>query len=317
LPEDSALAAAKTQAFENIETAFMERYPKVTLTFVGKPEGFSYSSELQSRAKQNRLPNLFESTGLSDSSIGSGMIDKLTDLDGLVERMKKDFTRENDPVKCLFMDQYYQAFIEAKRLPLGFRVPVFYVNTALVQNALLKSGPIDDAVAMADTLLKNTGKYTFINTDFATKMAFQALYKGAYGTEAIPPIPDGLQLFLDDNAAAYFSDISDYPIIRAKGQCDIYPVIAEGSIPGFFSDFWSIGNCDKKQLRTVETFLCFLLTDRAQTELFYQSMRRDAFPLNSDAFVRFQNSTDSVWIDFFGVKNQNLSKYVFSMNTEG
>jgi len=314
LPEDEEQAQRKQQAFEIIKKAFENAYPKVTVRLVAK-SALSYPLELQKQASMNRLPALFESSGIADIDV----LSKIVAMEGTLSRLQKDTARQEEPLQCLFVtdEAYQQAFEARKRLPLGFRAPVFYVNASLLQNALLKDGPVSDAVSLAGLLYENTGKFTYVSAERTTKAAFMYLF-GNVNAQAIPPDPQGRELFLQGEAAAFFSDTADFPAIKTMKNVRLYPVglsdSSDKKIPATFCDYWSIGKCTAKQLRCAEAFLCYLLSEYAQSNLYL--FRSDAFPLNEDTFRKFQQIQGNAWQGFFGLNNQYLNHYAFSPSAE-
>lgn len=321
LPDDPALAEAKTKAMEAIIAAFQEKYKekkdshKVIVKPVGKSQ-LALRMDLQSAAdkstdSKSQMPALFESTGIA---AGSRIMEKTSPLDGALKRLNEDIRREDKPTECLFIADadYQQAFSARRRLPTGFRVPVFYVNRTLVNVELLTGDAVPDAKAMAEILAANTMLHTFVSSNQDVRAAFRLCFKDALGSPAIPPVPNGREFFLNGEAAAYFSDTTDYPALKSNSR--LFPIAAD-RIPAFFSDYWSIGKCDKKQLRCAEAFLCFLLTNNAQAEMYYKSGRQDTFPLEKKAFESYQNQ-NAVWKTFFGKQNIHLKNYTFSPNLE-
>ena len=160
---------------------------------------------------------------------------------------------------------YFAGQFPTRQLPLGFVAPVIYVNTTLAQ-----PDEIDAAEAISMT-----------------------------GAEA-------QELFFAGEAEAYFADTAEFSAVQ-KALPARYAVLPVDSkqVQGSFSDLWSIGSCDKNQLKAAERLLLFMLSDNAQ-DILHIRRRGGAVPVNQKAVQVFS----TVYSDFDGFFD-NLDKYQF------
>lgn len=99
------------EALEEIKSDFTGLYEDVTINITGIPAD-EYAEKLSEAAEKDELPDLFDSSGLSQD-----VLEKCTDL--------KNVTSSEQFEKCLFLSQ--GTF--TKQLPLGIEVPVAFLIT--------------------------------------------------------------------------------------------------------------------------------------------------------------------------------------------
>jgi serine/threonine protein kinase len=112
------------------------------------------------------------------------------------------------------------------------------------------------------------------------------------------------QAFFDGKAATWLASTAEYAAVQAAlpGRYELLP--AQGGAAQF-SDLWSIGNCDKDQLKAAQRLLEFFLSDNAQDHLFIQQ-RSGAVPLNKQVLQEYC----AVYSDFDGFFT-SIDKYTF------
>ena len=139
LTGNDVLDEKKTEAYAAIFDAFRESFPNIEME-VETYETHEYASRLQSALETGNPPTLFEST-----DIDASMLDKTIKLDAVVNRVldKPDnfidwiffkirgISEPATESKYYFLDDYTAYFPSRNRLPLGFTVPVVYINTTL------------------------------------------------------------------------------------------------------------------------------------------------------------------------------------------
>ena len=108
--------STEKDAMEMVIQDFKENYPDVTVTLKAIPAD-EYEDAILQAAKNDELPDLFESTDLPEE-----MLDRARDVTSILKSIQ---ARD-----CLFLNQYSKYYDENKRLPLGISVPVAYVITA-------------------------------------------------------------------------------------------------------------------------------------------------------------------------------------------
>ncbi len=110
-----AEGSTEEAAMEAVKADFEKAYPKVTVELRAIPED-RYVEELYEALAEDKLPTLFESTGVPNS-----ILEAARDLDGVIA---------SDQFKtCLFLDDYSKYYSHKKQMPLAIEVPMAYVIT--------------------------------------------------------------------------------------------------------------------------------------------------------------------------------------------
>ena len=102
-------------AMESIKGDFESKFPDVTLELRAINEA-DYEDEITAAAKKGQLPDLFESSGLSD--------DVLENAQDVIPILDTPQAKE-----CLFIDNYDQYYDSHKKLPLAVEIPIAVVIT--------------------------------------------------------------------------------------------------------------------------------------------------------------------------------------------
>lgn len=110
-----AEGSEEVSAFHAIKKDFEDKYNQVIVNIEAIPES-QYSRRITEAASQNKLPTLFESSGLSDE-----ILKNACNLDNVIDSEQfKD---------ALFLEDYSKYYNNKKRVPLAIEVPVAYVIT--------------------------------------------------------------------------------------------------------------------------------------------------------------------------------------------
>ena len=107
--------ASEKEAMESVFEDFQAKFQDVKIDYRAIPAE-EYEGVLSAAARSNQLPNLFESTGLSDE-----VLNKAIDLDSVLDSPQFK--------ECIFLDQYSQYYSTKKQVPIGIEIPVAYVIT--------------------------------------------------------------------------------------------------------------------------------------------------------------------------------------------
>jgi len=107
---------AKTDALESIVEVFNTSYPNVSIELVQYTSD-EYLIAISDAYDDDNLPPIFESTGLEDVFVADFHSVSLA-------------VKAVDPTSVLFWDNYETVFPDEKHFPLGFTMPVKYINIA-------------------------------------------------------------------------------------------------------------------------------------------------------------------------------------------
>lgn len=107
---EAAEGSAEQEAMETVRDHFEETFPGVILELTVYPEE-EYPQAIEAALSEGSLPQLFESTSLSDS-----LLQEARDVDAVME---------TEPFQtALFLDQYETYYKDHKRMPLAVEVPM-------------------------------------------------------------------------------------------------------------------------------------------------------------------------------------------------
>jgi len=102
-------------AMQELFKHFTENYPEVTFEWECIPEK-DYQLRIKEASEKNDLPNVFESTGVSDDVLKAA------------KNLENVYDSEQAG-ECMFLEQCKEYYPDTKRIPLGIVVPMAYVIT--------------------------------------------------------------------------------------------------------------------------------------------------------------------------------------------
>ena len=263
--EDNTLPAAKiqvwyiggndayAQALDAVKDAFCSSYDGVEIELQGFPEN-SYRMQLETAVSIGMLPTVFQSDGVDTEKVGAASLDEAA------ERI--DFGA------YWYLGDAKKQILESKKLPVGFDLPVFYLNHTLCEYSGNKVSKLSDVL----------GESGAVSVSDAYKKEFSALY----------PEPQYMRRSIGDfcsgNSMLLFSHLKEYYLIRESlpGQyrllaADVKDAAAE------LEYFWSLGDVkDSDAAKVAQRFLEYLLSDNAQDHLFVRN-ETPGLPLNKNA----------------------------------
>ncbi len=289
--KDSSVDAAYRKAIKK----FNDEYENVKVTIRVIDEA-SYTAELEKALKANKGPNLFVSNSLSKETLK-----KTADLSTVVipdSQNNKMYYLINILTKgisksCYFFDDYQTYFPGSKQIPVGFNVPVVYVNTSLAKNFEL------DEIASLDEIsnyLQN-GNEAFVSAEKAS--TFQSIFGAGLNEKAKTGTAEQ---FAAGKCAFYFSDTGDFFACRkiyedGIGTFKVVPIKKE-KLPCSFATCWSVRptneNADAAAIRLLGDFL----SDYDQTTIYGKKDLEHALPLNKDSLKRFVSEDGYVELSF-------------------
>lgn len=261
---------AKAAALEDIKKDFCAEYEKVTINLVGVSEK-QFESQLKDAKESGTMPALFQS-------------DQIKANDYPVLQLKP--TMDN-----LDLNSYYYladnqlSILSENKMPLGFNVPVYYINTAqITPNSNIVRDPEaltgDDSPLPVDIEIKSLLEKPLKNLRYSAVSAEQ---------------------FYQNEVPALLSDSSVFYDVQQKKRADYQILATDGNLMiGTAENCWSLGDTgDKDQERVARRFLEYMLSDNAQDK-FYLRNRVRALPINKTLYTTYL----SIYKDFAGAVQQ-------------
>lgn len=122
LPADSAESVETDRTvFDSMAEEFAADYPSINLEVTCLPKEEYVGKLREALNHPETLPVLFDSSALTAEELQS-----MADVSGCLELLDSD--------ACYFLDQYDSYFPDHRQLPLGFEIPVCYVNISLYED---------------------------------------------------------------------------------------------------------------------------------------------------------------------------------------
>lgn len=256
-------------AIKYITEDFRKSYPNIDITLRAIPEK-DYKAELEKAAEEQKMPNLFESSGLSDEFVTNNT------QPAFIEAVRWQ--------ECSLLKQYEKVYPDFKRVPLGIEVPVAAV------------------VTKGDTALNYTDKNfkdltSFNNAPFAVDSKCKELIEDNYG-ESVLTAAVSEELFLNNekNGCALYltSTMSIQNINQALTRyTKNFTYDNDGKVKCKFIYEWSMGNCwETAETIATEKILSWMLSETYQEALMTSYCNDGQIPVNDKAFDKKVSSAD-------------------------
>ena len=190
--------------------------------------------------------------------------------------------RNGNDSKYLFMDEYDSLFPERNCVPLGFIVPVLYVNTSLTDFN-------ETSIENVDDLLKNSSKGKEIIVSNRLKSVESKIFKNGITSDFVNYGEQ--KMFISGEVAYYFATSDEFFDIRTMPSKETgiprAVQIETDILPCQWGQLWSVCDGSEEQNEVAIHFLHFLLSDNAQTRLFCNGNSAHEIPINSSALETF------------------------------
>lgn len=262
----------RSAAFEKIRKEFCENHSTIEINFISYPEEI-YEEKLTKAQESGTLPALFQSDNISteDYAIQS------------IESILSDVVTEN----CLFLQKNQKNLLQSRKLPLGFQVPVLYMNTTRCEMI-----DFSEFSEKSNTYQCITVKNQELWNKLFPNISYQA---------------DTEEIFLRGQADILFSDTSDFFLVQKSLPAQSVMLALETqTIFCTFCDEWSLGNTgNSAETSAAEQFLIFLLNDYAQDLLYIQN-QSGTLPLNEQTLTKFNHVYEQ-----FDTVLANTEKFTF------
>lgn len=252
--------SSEEDAMKSVFDDFVERFSGIEINYKAIPAS-EYLSVLEEAAKTDSLPNLFESTGVSDT-----ILSKALDLDAIF--------KSEQVAECLFLDQYNSYYETLKQIPLAIDVPLAYVITGgatQIEYAEDYFSSIedfgDDTVISCDTRYRNLIDINFSGKEFAKQEDFLT------PTDNLSPVLLSSSMIINE--------------VRELPYAKKYVYYKSDDIKCEFTYEWSIGNGTENEVRASEVLLSWMLGNVYQRYLMVNSGSNGQvpeIPVNRECF---------------------------------
>ncbi len=270
------------EIYENIVSDFCNEYNNVDVELVGIPED-QYEEKLREAMDEGEAPNVFVSNGFSDKELDD--VYDITDViyperefeNSLISKFFVDRSRTD----CMYLENY-DDISDGKRVPVGFNVPVIYIN----ESKLLPGAELPEKVGSLKDITKLIGEEDIIAVNPELEEEFDDVFNKDISGRIV--LSDK-EKFLNGEAAIYFSDTSEYfetkkMTAKNMGIPLILPLEEEIIL---YDSFWSVyDSSSEDENEAAEEFLSFMLTETAQNEIYLKDHGK-ALPINKDSMAAF------------------------------
>lgn len=293
---DEEQAAAKKAAMESVlEAAYDgDTFKDVTITLNPIPES-EYAEALEQAVQGGAMPAVFAC--IDENAIymeGAQDISAVVDGDTHLKTIQPERT-------CQFIEVYADQLKEGKWVPTGFNIPVVYLN----KQVLADGETIDKISSMEQLMALGNGEMKYKPMS-AKESLLQAYTNMLLDFSTYADSMEGMEDFLSQKTAAYFSDTTDYFRIsnQLPGGFIMLPV-ATGEVVCDFGERWSIGATSEEENAAAEAFLTFLLSNNAQ-DRYYNQAHNPGLPLDKMALEAYTSVEK-----YFGVLFEGDTSFTF------
>lgn len=255
-----AEGSTEDEAMEAIKKDFEEKNQGVTVEFVGIPES-EYQERLEQAAAEDKLPTLFESSGLSDS-----ILDKAADLDNVIASEQfKD---------AMFLDRYNEYYDDKKQMPIGIEVPVAYVITNGASCIDYDSKYFESIKAFnSDKVAFDDRCSDLLEANFETS-GLSAKEEFLNNSENTSPVLLSSTMMLNEIRTT---------LVNYEKTCVYY---SADKIHCRYVYEWSIGDGSKDEIKAAEKLLGWMLGNVYQSYLMISKCNDGQIPVDSICFEK-------------------------------
>ncbi len=246
-------------AMNSVKADFEKTYPNVTLELRSIPEA-DYEKELRKAAAEGKLPNLFESSGVS-----SEILSKASDLDRVIasEQFKA----------CTMLGDYSKYYTTKKQMPLAIEVPVAYVVT---------NGAT--YIEYSDKHFSSLGDFGS-DTNISYDNRYTAMLKRNFSLDGMADIREFMNNDANTSPVLLSSTMILNEVRKAVSNYEKSYVYPRGE--KIFCNYiyeWSIGDGNKNEMAAAERLLSWMLGNVYQSTLMISKCSDGQIPLNPTCF---------------------------------
>lgn len=269
------IANEQETAYKKIEQDFEAAYKDVEVKISGYSRD-EYAKVMDNIKEGKTDVNLFVSDGMSDADLSFTLNLHSVIYDEEASFLEKLFGNMGNKTGCSVLDDYDKYYPEGKQVPIGFNVPIVYVNR--------KNETYDEEnhVDIDDKMLE---EYINQGYDILVKEGMYDLYNNLFEMNS-PKIKQGsVDSFIGEEYKIYFSDSSEYFHINNEILMLEVLGVDENKLKCTFSTHWSImPSEDDDENRAAKAFLSYLLSQDVQRDIYKVS---EALPINDEALKNF------------------------------
>lgn len=258
LNADEEMSSQKTDRMNEIVGVIKEsdRFADVEINIEGIPET-EYLSRIEQANTDGNLPNLFEYPGEDGEYIS-----KLYKVDSLVSDKKND---------CYLLSDYKSVYSDSVKVPLGFNIPIIYINTALAPD-------YDESMTVTSfedltKLCEGNLIYSPIGIDKDLYNDYTEMFGDFKDYESSLILQDSIDGFLEGSETAiYLGSTADYYTVRMRlaGMYAMEPLETNTRLCRFINE-WCIKDSEQNENEAAREILAFLLENNAQDRIYLQS----------------------------------------------
>ena len=248
--------SSESLAMENVKKDFASVYPEVEL-FLVRIDPEEYEQKMAEAAKNEKLPALFESTGLQDS-----VLDKAANADAVLLSEQAD--------SCSLLKQYDQYYTDHKRVPLGFEAPVAFVVTQ-GESAVDFYG---DTFTDLSELSADTSIAVDSRADKLIEKNFSEATELEFDENSFPGTRNNCAVLL--SSTLHIQNVKRNHLSGYTWHC-AYP---EDKLICSYTYEWSLGDTQGSKKAAAERLLSWMLGNVYQNDLMIRYAQDGQLPLN-------------------------------------
>ena len=246
-------------AMNAVKADFEEKFPDVTVLL--KPiAAENYNDMLEKAAKSDKLPDLFESSGVSPD-----VLEKARDLNAV---MKSDQFKD-----ARFLNQYNDYYDDKKQMPLAIEVPTAYVITNGATH-----------ISYEDKYFKELSDFGE-STKIAVDSSCEEMLKCDYSVDGLLGEETFLNNTKNESPVMLSSTMAMNKIRKTLTNYEKAYVYPNGDkITCRFIYEWSLGGGDKNQVAASDRLLSWMLGNVYQSTLMVSKCADGQIPVNPICF---------------------------------
>ena len=251
--------STEAEATQSVVKDFHEHFPNVEIEFRAIPEE-EYLQEIETALSENRLPTLFESSGLPQEILAHAQ-----DV--------SEVLRSPQAEECGFLTQYDDYYSQAKQIPLAIEIPVAFVITggpaAIDYESDFFSSLDDfgsDVILAESSLSADVVDWNFNSDGFVSEDEF------LNNETNTSPVLLGSTMDLNI-VRTTLTNYEKKPVFYNGGEAHCR-----------FIYEWSIGTGDADETRAAEVLLSWMLGNVYQNTLMISECSDGQIPINTICF---------------------------------
>lgn len=239
-------------------------FEKVDIDIVGYKNEAEYKEAINKAYESGNMPTVFEVVDgiekyIDNSSYTEEIIDKLT-----------------GEYECRFIRTYERMISSGDGIPIGFKIPMIYLNTDLIEVEGLDRLPL---TCMSDIMnLDDEMKYMPVAMTEDGETLFKAMFDDFKNCDV--NFTDKAD-FLGGNSPVMLSTTDDYYVVRENLGVSFICVLPDvKEVICMFSDYWAMSNCSDSEEAAAVQMMLLMYSEGGQERILMDSDRSNALPIN-------------------------------------